>query len=148
MTKITEFAIVKEIMKKLKLDDAGKMSKFITNEISASKEDIEAIEMNLQTAKLAFEHSIKKLNRELEDAKGYVTDAYRNITPEDVYNNAACARFSEVYRENIKQCEARVVEFEKTIKSTTDAYEIEVKELNEDIDKHNDYIAKISVVAE
>ena len=49
-TEVKEFAIVKSIMKLLKLDDAGKISKFFNQEVKSAKEAKDKTNIKIQNS--------------------------------------------------------------------------------------------------
>ena len=146
-TEVKEFAIVKAIMKALKLDEAGKISKFISQEIKAAKENIEGLEINLQVIALKRKQEVAKSDKAIEDAKDAVEAAYQNITPENVINNAAMTAYSAEFWRNVNYAEQALEQLEKEVEEATKLHDAKVKELESQIGKYKARIAKISKVA-
>lgn len=146
-TEVKEFAIVKAIMKALKLDEAGKISKFISQEIKAAKENIEGLEINLQVVALKRKQEVAKSDKAIEDAKDAVEAAYQNITPENVINNAAMTAYSSEFWRNVNYAEQALEQLEKEVEEATKLHDAKVKELESQIGKYKARIAKISKVA-
>ena len=143
-TEVKEFAIVKAIMKVLKLDEAGKISKFIGQEIKSFKEKIEALNLNLQILELTRRQNVAKSDKNIEDAKDAVEAAYQNITMDDVANNAAMTSYSSRYWAGITSAEESLERLEKSAKDATESYDKEVAGVKEQIAKYQARINKIS----
>lgn len=146
-TEVKEFAIVKAIMKALKLDEAGKISKFISQEIKAAKENIEGLEINLQVVALKRKQEVAKSDKAIEDAKDAVEAAYQNITPENVINNAAMTAYSAEFWRNVDYAEKSLKAIEEQAEQATKDHKVKVEELESQIGKYKARIAKISKVA-
>jgi len=143
-TEVKEFAIVKAIMKVLKLDEAGKISKFIGQEIKSFKEKIEALNLNLQILELTRRQNVAKSDKNIEDAKDAVEAAYQNITMDDVANNAAMTSYSSRYWAGITGAEESLERLERSAKDATESYDKEVAGVKEQIAKYQARINKIS----
>ena len=68
-TEVKEFAIVKRIMKLLKLDDAGKINKFFAKEVKNAETGIRDIKNYISALKNQYEANVAKINDKIEDAK-------------------------------------------------------------------------------
>ena len=143
-TEVKELAIVKRIMKALKLDEAGKISKFLRQEIKTFNERIDGLKLNLQILELKRKEAVASSDRNIEDAKEAVEAAYDNITMENVSNNAAMTQYSSVYWRGIERAEAALKELEDGAKESKEAHEKAVAEINEQIAKYQARIKKIS----
>jgi len=137
-------ALVGKIMSILKLDDAGKLSKFFEGEVKSIKNGIKAIEMNKQTAALQHEMALSEIDSQIEDAEEALRDAYTAVTVDDINNNDAMKAFSPKYWGNIEAKEDRLQRLKDDRKARIEAYDKELEKRNEKITKQEARIAAIS----
>ena len=137
-------ALVSKIMSILKLDDAGKLSKFFEGEVKSIKNGIKAIEMNKQTAALQHEMALSEIDSQIEDAEEALKDAYTAVTVDDINNNDAMKAFSPKYWGNIEAKEDRLQRLKDDRKARIEAYDKELEKRNEKITKQEARIAAIS----
>ena len=137
-------ALVSKIMSILKLDDAGKLSKFFEGEVKSIKNGIKAIEMNKQTAALQHEMALSGIDSQIEDAEEALRDAYTAVTVDDINNNDAMKAFSPKYWGNIEAKEDRLQRLKDDRKARIEAYDKELEKRNEKITKQEARIAAIS----
>ena len=137
-------ALVSKIMSILKLDDAGKLSKFFESEVKSIKNGIKAIEMNKQTAALQHEMALSEIDSRIEDAEEALKDAYTAVTVDDINNNDAMKAFSPKYWGNIEAKEDRLQRLKDDRKARIEAYDKELEKRNEKITKQEARIAAIS----
>lgn len=137
-------ALVGKIMSILKLDDAGKLSKFFEGEVKSIKNGIKAIEMNKQTAALQHEMTLSGIDSQIEDAEEALKDAYTAVTVDDINNNDAMKSFSPKYWGNIEDKERRLQSLKDDRKAKIEAYDKELEKRNEKIAKQEARIAAIS----
>lgn len=136
--------LAKDIMAKLKLDDNGKLNKFLAGEVKTMKNGIKAIEMNKQTAALQHDMALSEIDSQIEDAKEALHDSYRAVTIEDINTNEAMKSFSKKYWENIEAKERAVKSLTDHRSKVIEAYEKLLAERNENIAKQEARIAAIS----
>ena len=141
---VTEFAIVKSIMKLLKLDDAGKINKFFSKEVKKAETTIRDIKNYIAALKNTYESEMQKLADQIEDAKESVEASYQAVTPENIVNNEAMERFSSSYWSSVERTEAALDRLEKIVKEKTEAYEKAVEQQNKEISKYQARIDKIT----
>lgn len=141
---ITELAIVKSIMKILKLDDAGKLEKFFKGEIRTCKDYIAQLEANQSSFDLQYKIDMAKLDRDIDDATEEVEQAYFQVSPEDVVNNAACTSFSSIYWANIALAESKLTSLKEKKANLEEKQENNTLETKEQIEKYQSRINKIS----
>ena len=137
-------ALVSKIMSILKLDDAGKLSKFFEGEVKSIKNGIKAIEMNKQTAALQHEMALSEIDSQIEDAEEALKDAYTAVTVDDINNNDAMKAFNPKYWGNIEAKEDRLQRLKDDRKARIEAYDKELEKRNEKITKQEARIAAIS----
>ena len=137
-------ALVGKIMSILKLDDAGKLSKFFEGEVKSIKNGIKAIEMNKQTAALQHEMALSEVDSQIEDAEEALADSYTAVTVEEINNNDAMKSFSSKYWANIEAKERSLESLKEGRKRTVEAYDKELERRNEKIAKQEARIATIS----
>ena len=136
--------LVAEVLKLLKMDDAGRVSKFFKKEVKRLKEEIKTFEMNKQTAEIEFERILSKYDDQIEDAKETVKEAYTKIQVEEITSNENMENFSAKYWRNIDDKEYLLKSLVDERKRTVEQYEITVKERDEKIAKRVQRIEKIS----
>ena len=143
-TEVKEFAIVKSIMKLLKLDDAGKISKFFNQEVKSAKEAIEGIELNIQAKELYRKQALSKSEKEIEDATAELEDAYQNVLPENVDTNAKMTAYSAQYWAGVKKAEEKLARLNKEAEEAARRHEEDIKAEKEQIAKYQARIDRIS----
>ena len=143
-TEVKEFAIVKSIMKLLKLDDAGKISKFFNQEVKSAKEAIEGIELNIQAKELYRKQALSKSEKEIEDATAELEDAYQNVLPENVDTNAKMTAYSAQYWAGVKKAEEKLARLNKEAEEAAKRHEEDIKLEREQIAKYQARIDRIS----
>ena len=136
--------LVAEVLKLLKMDDAGRVSKFFKKEVKRLKEEIKTFEMNKQTAEMEFERRLSKYDSQIEDAEEAVKEAYTKIQVEELTFNEAMENFSAKYWSNINDKEYLLESLVDARKRAVEQYEITVKERDEKIAKRVQRIEKIS----
>ena len=137
-------ALVGKIMSILKLDDAGKLSKFFEGEVRSIKNGIKAIEMNKQTAALQHEMALSEIDSQIEDAEEALKDAYTAVTVEEISSNDAMKSFSPKYWGNIEAKENGLAYLKTKREDTVKTYDEVLKSRNEKITKQEARIAAIS----
>ena len=143
-TAVVEFPLVKKIMAILKLDEAGKISKFFSGIVKDNKREIAKIEANIKANELEYETEMDQLDENLEDAKDAVEAAYQAVTLEDVKTNEAMESFKSSYLANIRNKEAIVTRLEAQIKAKKENYDETLKANKEQIAKREALIAKLT----
>ena len=136
--------LVAEVLKLLKMDDAGRVSKFFKKEVKRLREEIKTFEMNKQTAEMEFERRLSKYDSQIEDAEEAVKEAYTKIQVEELTSNEAMENFSAKYWSNINDKEYLLISLVDARKRAVEQYEITVKERDEKIAKRVQRIEKIS----
>lgn len=136
--------LVAEVLKLLKMDDVGRVSKFFKKEVKRLKEEIKTFEMNKQTAEMEFERRLSKYDSQIEDAEEAVKEAYTKIQVEELTSNEAMENFSAKYWSNINDKEYLLESLVDARKRAVEQYEIAVKERDEKIAKRVQRIEKIS----
>jgi hypothetical protein len=143
-TELKEFAIVKAIMKALKLDDAGKISKFINQEIKSSEENIESLKLNLKITELTRKQRISEFDRKIEDARDLIESEYQNISPSDVSTNSLMQSFSDTYWKRVYEAEAALEQILNEATLEEESYKREVAFIEDQISKYQSRIKKLS----
>ena len=143
-TEVKEFAIVKRIMKLLKLDDAGKINKFFAKEIKNAETGIRDIKNYISALKNQYEANVAKINDKIEDAKENVAASYEAVTPTDVINNEAMERFSSTFWMRVESAENKLDELQQSLVALEEKYDKEVKVEEAKIVKLQSRIEKIT----
>ena len=131
-------------MKLLKLDDAGKISKFFNQEVKSAKEAIEGIELNIQAKELYRKQALSKSEKEIEDATAELEDAYQNVLPENVDTNAKMTAYSAQYWAGVKKAEEKLARLNKEAEEAAKRHEEDIKDEKEQIAKYQARIDRIS----
>ena len=139
--------LVAKIMSILKLDDAGRVEKFLAGEAKKFESKIKAIEMNKKTAALELELKLGELDSKIEDAEAALEDSYAAVKPENINTNEAMADFSEKYWDNIDSKTSRLARLTDEKESIQKRYDEDLKARDEKIAVIKARIAKISQVA-
>ena len=137
-------ALVSRIMSILKLDDAGKLSKFFEGEVKSIKNGIKAIEMNKQTAALQHEMALSEIDSQIEDAEEALADSYTAVTVEEINSNDAMKSFSAKYWNNIEAKELKLQSLKDDRKARIETYDKALEARNNNIAKQEARIAAIS----
>ena len=137
-------ALVGKIMSILKLDDAGKLSKFFEGEVKSIKNGIKAIEMNKQTAALQHEMALSEVDSQIEDAEEALADSYTAVTVEEINSNDAMKSFSAKYWDNIDVKERKLQSLKDDRNARVEAYDKALEARNNNIAKQEARIAAIS----
>ena len=136
--------LVSEVLKLLKMDDAGKVSKFFKKEVKRLREEIKTFEMNKQTAEMEFERRLSKYDSQIEDAEEAVKDAYTKIQVEELSSNETMENFSVKYWRNIDAKEYSLKILAEERKKAVEQYELAVRDRDEKIAKRIQRIEKLS----
>jgi hypothetical protein len=142
-TSVTEFAIVKRIMNILKLDEAGKISKFFESIVKDAKRAIAQLESNKKSLALQYEIDVDQHNEKIEDAVGVVESAYDNVTLENVKTNADIEKFKYSYLDNVAAAEYSLVTAQKKLEKYKENYTKQIEQIDEQIAKYQARIDKI-----
>jgi hypothetical protein len=146
MAEVTKkVGLVARVVAILGLDDAGKMQKFFDKEKKDANREIKKVDTNKNIDKMNHENELGDLQLKLEDAQDRHNDAKTAITPENVVNNEAMARFSESYWANIKRKKDEVTEIKEAIIELKEDFDVDNKE-NDKIIKS--YKERISIIDE
>ena len=143
MTNVVEFAIVKRIMSILKLDEAGKISKFFESIVKDAKRAIAQLESNKKSLALQYEIDVDQHNEKIEDATAVVEATYENVTLEDIKTNADIESFKARYLNNVGIAEKALKSAEKALERYKENYTKQVEEIDEQIAKYQARIDKI-----
>ena len=134
--------LVEKIMSILKLDEAGKVSKFFESLVKDSKRAIAQLESNKKAETIEYEQRKDELTEKLEDAKEAVESAYENVTLDNVKNNEAINQYKEVYLRNIRNAEYFVKQIEEALKELEENYKDAISDIEEDIAANKALIAR------
>lgn len=143
-TVFTELAIVKRIMAKLKLGDAGKLASFFEKQVKGATKSIRDLGRNKTTVENSLEDRLQDLNDKLEDATEAVVDAYDAVTADDVKTNQSRADFTSVYWGNITRAEALVTSIEESIEYAKESTKDQLEDISEQIAKYQTRIDRMS----
>ena len=137
-------SLVAKIMSILKLDDAGKVSKFFDREVKIFKRLIVQIEANIKTSEI--QHNIDNVasDEKIEDALEAVENAYMAVRLDEIEDNAAMELFRDSYWDKITNAEKSLkylIERKKVSQEIYDKDKVDAKEM---IIKYKARINKIS----
>ena len=137
-------ALVTKIMAILKLDDAGKLSKFFEGEVKKIKNGIKAIELNKQTAALQHEMALSEIDDKIEGAEEALRDAYTAVKVEDIATNDAMKAFSDQYWYNIDLKEQSLNNLKEERETIIKIYDEKLETRNKNIARQEARIKAIS----
>lgn len=143
--KVEKLGLVERILNILKLDDAGKVSKFFAKEKRECTRAIEKLEMNKKNMAANHKSNLQDYQDKLEDAQEAYEDAKLLITPEDVTTNAAMTSFSDIYWSRIDDAASNVKSVEDSIEELKKHYKEALEDLDEQIGR---YKSRISIIDE
>jgi len=133
--------LVDKIVAKLKLGEAGKLQSFMDRLVRDCNREISGLTQNLSTEKISYEHSLEKLNDDLQDAKEALVDAYMNVDISRIGTNADQDSYKQTYIYNIEDAERTIDRIESKITNLKEEYSKSKKEITEQI---NAYKARIA----
>ena len=137
-------ALVTKIMAILKLDDAGKLSKFFEGEVKKIKNGIKAIELNKQTAALQHEMTLSEIDDKIEGAEEALRDAYTAVKVNDIATNDAMKAFSDQYWYNIDLKEQSLNNLKEERETIIKIYDEKLETRNKNIARQEARIVAIS----
>ena len=140
----SKYALVNLIITKLGIGDLGKVESFIIREIKKLERKLSAHNMNKKNLSFNHETTMEKLQDKLSDAKEDVEASYENIVPESIGNKASQSEFSKRYWEIIEEAESEVSIIEKAIEDEEETHSDALKAIEEDIEKTEYKIKKLS----
>lgn len=140
---VAEFAIVKRIMSILKLDEAGKISKFFESIVKDAKRAIAQLESNKKSMALQYEINVDQYNEKIEDAAGVVEAAYDSVTLEDIKTNAEMENFKGRYLDSVSTAEKKLKSAQKSLDNYNEDYAKEIERIDEQIARYQARIDKI-----
>ena len=140
MNQVTELAIVKRIMAKLQLGDAGKLGSFFAKQVKNAEKAIRDLERNKVTLKNQYGDDVQDLKDQIEDATEALQDAYDAVVPEDVKNNAAMAAFEQVYWSNVKSAKRKIDALNVSLDDLKERNKEATKSIDEEVDRYKERI--------
>lgn len=129
------------IKAKLNLGDDGKVNNFISKLETDFKRQIKAIDHNINGLTLNHDNELEGLDDQLQSAQEAIHDAWENITPEDVVNNAAQESFKKTFLDRIKAAEDHLVSLEKKREKAIEDHVKKLHELQDQKAKYQDYLS-------
>jgi len=139
----SKFGLVNIIMSMLNMGDAGKMESFFSRSIKFFSKEITKLESDLRVQSLRLNNEMDDLKDNLADAMEDLENAYKNVEPSRIENNAAQDDYRNVYFGRIEAVEDNIDRLNDQIKDK----KTELKDLEtvaaEDIQIRKDRIARI-----
>lgn len=143
-TVATAKTLVEKIAAFLKLDDAGRVEKFIASNVKDYKRSIKELEAISKAKALQYETASERLTEKLEDAQTASDDSYLAVDITKLSSNAEMNEYRETYRRNIEKAAGVVARVEDEIKQLKEEFEADNKENVSQIAAYNSHIAKMS----
>lgn len=144
---VEEVKSVREITKKvlinLDLDESVQIEKFLAREEELANSAIVDAKSNLKIGELKYAKVCRVLKEKLEDAKATLAEAYVDISPKDVVNNASMDAFRLKYWAKIKACKMEVERVELETTEAKCAFDKGVADTNAKILRLKDRINKL-----
>ena len=116
-------ALVDAILKILKLDEAGQVSKFINKTIKGLERDVVTYDRKIVNLEHNAEGDMSALEEQLEDLKEAFSASHTAITIDDIKTNEAANDFRPRYLANIRRCEVAVEAKEQEIADLKESLE-------------------------
>ena len=132
-TQLSELAIVKRIVNKLKLGEAGKIGNFFGKQVKNAEKAIRDHSRNKVTLENKYNDDVQDINDKIEDAEEALKDAYDNVTPEDVATNAAINAFEIEYWRGVKNAKNKLDDLKEQLKYLEESYNDKIKDINNQI---------------
>lgn len=132
------------ITKKLKLDDAGRVEKFLKNNAKFYEQEVKTLDANRKTEELKQEIALDKLNSKLEDAMEAYNDSFGDVDVELLKTNTSMAAYRETFMNGIEAAAKQVDLIQDEIETTTESFDEFIKENKEQIENYQGYIAKMT----
>lgn len=143
LSDVKQLGIVKKVMAFLKLDEAGKIGNFFEKQIKIAEKAIRDLKRNKVTLENMHKDLIEDFDGRIEDAKINLQEAYRNVTLEDVANNAAIADFQDTYWGRISAAKEVIEDLESDLEAATERYEMNIEEIDEEIELYEERISAL-----
>lgn len=130
-------SLTRKIMGFLKLDDAGKIDKFLVKIIKDYRQAIDVLKSKIASAEFQLKQKIDILNDKIEDAEAGIDEAYLGIDVERLKTNADQTVYRQEYMgaineafDKLESLKKEKEQLEKDHKTTVDSLtkEIEVIE--------------------
>ena len=145
-TQVTsKYKIVELIAKLLKQDDASLLEKFYDKQVRNFERNIKVLKQNKVAAASNYDVYKSEIEEKVEDAEGYLKDAYLAVKIEDIKNNAQMDVFEANYWSNIKLREEELKELKDYLNEDKSDYDDEIEAIDSEI-KH--YEERIKLIKE
>lgn len=129
----SQFAIVNAIAALLKLGDFGKLESFFTKVIKKLESEIDVYKRNISNYRHNSKHVVAELEDNLADAEEEQKEAFKNVSPDQVSNNASQKAFIEEYLSNLASGDIKVKSINDKIKAEKEALTEAIKAANAEI---------------
>lgn len=144
---VSSLAIVNTVAAILNLGEFGKVENFFNKAVGTLRREIETAERSKKNAEHNHSIALATYQEQLEDAEATVEDAFTNVNIDKLQTNEMQREYLEVYFSNIDRAEEKKIVIENKIKTTTEAYEEQIKELNEQIDVRLVRLSRLTIGA-
>jgi acylphosphatase len=128
----------------LKMDDNGRVEKFLNAEVKNFNKFIKQLKSNIVQIDLTYSSAVDTLNDAIEDATIAVDDAYEAVNIEKLRSNAEISYFSKEYWDNITACEKTLETLNAKLVLLEEIHTKDVESINNQIAKYQARIEKIS----
>jgi hypothetical protein len=143
-TAITIRSLKDKILSILKLDEAGKIESFLEKQVKMLQKSIITNTKNLEKFVAEIRDNIETLDEQIEDAEQALEDAYAKVTLKDVETNDAMNNFSDIYWDNIDNCQQTIKKLEENKKLYLTTIDSETRNVEEIISNLKQKIEAIS----
>lgn len=139
----SQFAIVRQIQKLLKLGEGGKLDSFFSRIKKTLERDIKNLNNNITTLRSEYEINLDKLNDKLQDAEEAASKSFLDIDINSIDTNARQDAYMDIYLQQIG-AKADSVDFVKeNIKSLKASHTDEVEAIELRITKIKEKLTQI-----
>jgi len=129
----SKFSIVRAISALLNLGDNGKLDSFLARTVKTLNTEAKVLTNNLNTLEFNHQQKLDSLEDSLEDAKETLAVSYLDIPVDCVETNAAQIAYMDTYLNGIEAAEEDVERLENRKERAIEAYDVAVKDVNEQV---------------
>lgn len=140
----TKVSLKDRILAILKLDEAGKIGAFLDKQVKLLNKSIATHKKNLEKFISEAQDGIELLDEQLDDAKQALSDAYTNVTLDDVYSNEMANSYSDIYWDSIDTCQNKIDNLEQSKQNSLDKIKKETERVEKIIFNLENKIENIS----
>ena len=129
----SKFSIVRAISALLNLGDNGKLDSFLARTVKTLNTEAKVLKNNLNTLEFNHQQELDGFEDKIADAKESLAESYLNIPVDRVETNATQIAYMDSYLNGIEAAEEDVERLENRKERAIEAYDVAVKDVNEQV---------------